>query len=96
MYQVTRLLLYPYNQFQNYWDRTPYRGKCCTHFDPPFQCCVLFAIKFDESGCFYLKLSIDWGGERIYRQQFLHTGLWPYVSQLVSKVIVVVFYRLLL
>ena len=45
----------------------------------PFQCCVLFAIKFDESGCFDLKLNIDRGGgrggERIYRQQFLHTGL---------------------
>ncbi len=30
---------------------------------PPFQCCVLFAIKFDESGCFYLKLNIDREGE---------------------------------
>ncbi len=32
-----------------------------------------------ESGCFDLKLNIDRGGgrggERIYRQQFLHTGL---------------------
>ncbi len=46
---------------------------------PPFQCCVSFAIKFDESGCFGLKLNIARGGrrggERIYRQQFLHTGL---------------------
>ena len=44
---------------------------------PPFQCCVLFAIKFDESGCFYLELNIDreGGGEIIYRQEFLHTGL---------------------
>ncbi len=24
-----------YNQFQNYWDRSPYYGKCSKHFNPP-------------------------------------------------------------
>ncbi len=24
-----------YNQFQNYWDRSPYYGKCFKHFNPP-------------------------------------------------------------
>ena len=23
------------NQFQNYWDRSPYYGKCSKHFNPP-------------------------------------------------------------
>ncbi len=33
---------------------------------PLFKCCVPFAIKFDEPGCFNLKPNIDRGGERRY------------------------------
>ena len=53
-----------YNQFQNYWDRSPYSSQCWKHSIPraPFSMLLPFAIKFDESGRFGVKPNIEQGG----------------------------------